>query len=85
MKIKKDVAPPISGKGRYSTKYAELRKAIEEMPMDSWIEVCFDEPVAIKHRGVIYVMPGNRIDFRLVTTKVEEYTMKIGKFPIEKE
>ena len=83
MEIKKNVAPPISGEGRYSTKYTELKKAIAEMPVDSWIEVCFDELLTVKHRGVVYITPGNRIDFKLVTARVDEHTLKIGKMPIE--
>ena len=83
MEIKKNVeAPPAAEK---YTKYPGLREAIIEMPIDSWIEVCFDEPATTKHRNLMYAMPGNRSNFRLRTTITGERTMKIGKFPIEKE
>lgn len=85
MKIKKNVAPPTRRQGKYNTKYDKLKEAIKEMPIGSWIEVCFDEPFTIKHRNAIYVVPGNKRSFRLTTAKIDEYTMKIGKLPFEEE
>ena len=85
MKIKRNVKAPKAPKELHSRggKYEELWKAIEEMPVNSWIEVRFDEPITLRDKIIPHIGSVSTLPVRMKVHVVDEYTMKVGKFPAE--